>query len=115
MLKNKFSSKDYTYIQVYPQRNFTIGCYIKSPTEAEVEDFYGYVSAIDLRHESFILIAPIEETIKLIFTCEMEEYVRKYLHIALHYKEERVNEREEKSCYDESFCEGRECGECVFR
>ena len=23
--------------------------------------------------------------------------------------------REEKTCYDESFCEGRECGECVFR
>lgn len=22
--------------------------------------------------------------------------------------------REEKTCYDESFCEGRECGECAF-
>lgn len=23
-------------------------------------------------------------------------------------------ERKEKSCYDESFCESRECGECTF-
>lgn len=88
MLGNKFSSKDYTYIQVYPQRNFLIGCYAKSPTEAEVEEFYEYVSAADPRHESFVLIVPIEETIKFTFGYEMNKYVRKYLHIALHYKGE---------------------------
>lgn len=51
------------------------------------------------------------------FDCETQAYYKGYL---LRYDPDitcviLTDGREEKTCYNESFCEGRECGECVFR